>query len=102
MQSTIEQLIHEPERELSRWSEESKRTVPVLAREILSNLAWRRRKRVTSTNDYRIKCAAHWAGQMRAVNTELRLEVALEQMERRFLNRFQQAWKVWAPRNPLS
>ncbi len=91
MQSTIEQLIHQVERELRRWSEESKRTVPVLAQEILSDLVWRRRRRVTSANDYRIKCAAHWAGQMRAVNTELRLEVALEQTEHRILDRFQQA-----------
>lgn len=91
MRSTFEQLSHQAERELCRWGEESKRTVPVLAQEILSDLVWRRRRKMASAKDRRIECAAHWAGQMRAVNTELRLEVALEQTERRILDRFQQA-----------
>ena len=91
MRSTIEQLIHQAERELRRWSEESKRTALVLAQEILSDLLRRRRRRVTGTNDYRVKCSTHWAGLMRAVNTELRLEVALEQTEHRVLDRFQRA-----------
>ncbi|HXF06188.1 MAG TPA: ATP-binding protein [Blastocatellia bacterium] len=90
MRSTIEQHIHQAERELCRWTEESKRTLPVLAQEILSDLVWQRRKS-TSTDDYRIKCVAHWASQMRAVNNELRLESALEECERHILDRIQRA-----------
>lgn len=91
MQNAIERFISQAERELSGWREASKRTAPDLARHILSDLVWRRRRKTANAQDRRIECAAHWAGQMRAVDTELRLELALEQSERQILDRFQQA-----------
>ncbi len=71
---------------LSRWKDWLEATDRHLARRILDAAVWRRKAKTKATGDQRTAYLAHWGEQMRSLESEVRLERALERAEDRILN----------------
>jgi uncharacterized protein YukE len=75
---------------LSRWRAWNTVTLTTLTNSILSAVVWRRRPKSLTSDDRRASCQAYWVAQLRAVEAEVRLELALERCEEQILKLFQQ------------
>jgi GTPase SAR1 family protein len=89
--SSIQELIKQGENARLRWREWSGVTAQQLAKRILMSVVWYWQGKAFDDKDHRAAHLAHWVSQSRAVETEIRLELALERAEHQVLNLFQRA-----------
>ncbi len=86
-EAATKEVVRQAEAALEGWRQWHALSLHGFARAILSVVVWRRANRLPAT-DGRATALAHWAEQLRSVETEVKLEQTLERSERQILNVF--------------
>jgi len=84
-------LVRQVETALSEWRTGSEATTAQVAKRIVAHVLWRRRRKTFDATTGRAASLAHWVELFRAVEAEVRLEIALESTEGQILTQFQRA-----------
>jgi len=85
---STELLANQIETAIAEWEQWNSEMKGRLAERVLAKIAWRRQRRAPGANDKRADHLTHRVEQMRAVEADVRLELALENSEDRILKAF--------------